>query len=85
MNHDEIDEIFINLNNFLETDSDPIIKLTIQNVNFIMSELTKLFRVLRKIGYSFKELKESESYQIYSDMLYLKRMMFAHEIYEVNS
>lgn len=85
MNHDEIDEIFINLNNFLETDSDPIIKLTIQNVNFIMSELTKLFRVLRKIGYSFKELKESESYQIYLDMLYLKRMMFAHEIYEINS
>ena len=85
MNHDEIDKIFINLNNFLETDPNPIIKLTIQNVNFIMSELTKLFRVLRKFGYSFKELKESESYQIYLDMLYLKKMMFAHEIYEVNS
>lgn len=83
MNHDEIDQVFINLNNFLETDSDPIIKLTIQNVNFIISELTKLFRFLRKIGYSFKELKESEPYKIYSDMIYLKRMMFAHEIYEV--
>ncbi len=83
MNHDEIDKIFINLNNFLDAGSDQITKLTIQNVNFIISELTKLFRVLRKIGYSFKELKESEPYQIYSDMIYLKRMMFAHEIYEV--